>query len=117
MGHSKEFKYKVLFTYENGDYSVRELCKKFGISKISFKKWMNQFQKEGHEGLRPSRVWKSYSKELKVKAVRAYLSGQYSQTELISMYDISSTMSSFFELYHHSTVYNIFHIRIIIKKY
>jgi transposase len=91
MGHSKEFKYKVLSTYENGNFTVKELCKKFGISKTSFKKWVKQFQKYGTEGLRSSSPWKSYSKELKVTAVRAYLSGQYSQTELISMYDISST--------------------------
>jgi transposase len=91
MGHSKEFKYKVLSTYENGNFTVKELCEKFGISKTSFKKWVKQFQKYGTEGLRSSSSWKSYSKELKVTAVRDYLSGQYSQTELISMYDISST--------------------------
>nr|WP_246625298.1 helix-turn-helix domain-containing protein [Fictibacillus nanhaiensis] len=91
MGYSKEFKYNVLLTYEHGNYSVRALCKEFGISKNSLKKWMNQFQKEGLESLRPSGAWKAYSKELKITAVRAYLSGQYSQTELISMYDISST--------------------------
>lgn len=78
-------------TYENGNFTVKELCKKFGISKTSFKKWVKQFQKYGTEGLRYSSPWKSYSKELKVTAVRDYLSGQYSQTELISMYDISST--------------------------
>ncbi|WP_425590752.1 transposase, partial [Fictibacillus phosphorivorans] len=40
MGHSKEFKYKVLSTYENGNITVKELCEKFGISKNSFKKWV-----------------------------------------------------------------------------
>jgi transposase len=90
MGYSREFKYNVLSTYENGDYTIYELCKKFGISKTSFKKWVKQFQKYGIESLRPSSPWKQYSNELKETAVRDYLSGKYSQNEIVSKFEISS---------------------------
>ncbi|WP_370568613.1 MULTISPECIES: IS3 family transposase [unclassified Fictibacillus] len=90
MGYSKEFKYTVLSTYKEGEFTIKEHCKKFEIAKTSLKKWIEQFERYGMEGLRSSSPWKSYSKELKVRAVRDYLSGQYSQNELIRMYGISS---------------------------
>ena len=90
MGYSKEFKYTVLSTYKESNFTVKELCEKFEIAQTSLKKWIERFEKYGMEGLRSSSPWKSYSKELKVIAVRDYLSGQYSQNELIRMYGISS---------------------------
>ncbi|WP_353051689.1 transposase [Fictibacillus enclensis] len=42
MGRSKKFKYNVLMAYKNGDYTVNEIYKKYGISKQSIKKWDKQ---------------------------------------------------------------------------
>nr|WP_245604676.1 IS3 family transposase [Paucisalibacillus globulus] len=76
--------------YQNEGYSLRQLCFKYQISKNTFYKWKEKFEKEGLSGLEESKTWKRYSKELKVRAVEEYLSGEYSQDEAIRKYDISS---------------------------
>jgi transposase len=90
MPYSQEFKYDVLIAYENGNYTVNEVCEMFRISKYSFRKWVEQFQKYGAKGLKPSYSWKRYSKGLKEKAVYDYLSGKHSQYEIVAKYEISS---------------------------
>jgi transposase len=90
QSYSKEFKYEVLLAYENRDYTIKELCSKFQISKSSLKEWTEQFEKYGVEGLKQSESWKPYSKELKEAAVRDYLSGEFSQNEIVRKYEIST---------------------------
>lgn len=41
------------------------------------------------EGLKESSTWKGYSKDLKLAAVKEYLSGMYSIREVTRMYEIS----------------------------
>jgi transposase len=65
-------------------------CRKYQISKYSLIDWMKRFEKSGIEGLKKSTSWKRYSKELKEAAVRDYLSGKYSQYEIVRKYEISS---------------------------
>ncbi|WP_077620803.1 helix-turn-helix domain-containing protein [Bacillus sinesaloumensis] len=88
--YSLEFKYEVLRSYENKDYTIKELCSKYQISKTSLKEWIEDFEKYGTEGLKRSKSWKPYSKELKEAAVREYLSGDFSQYEIVKRYEISS---------------------------
>jgi transposase len=88
--YSTEFKYKVLMAYENRDCTIKELCSKFGITKYSLKEWLKQFKEYGIEGLKQSKSWTPYAKELKEAAVKDYLSGEYSQYEIVGMYKISS---------------------------
>jgi transposase len=88
--YSKEFKYEVLLAYENRDYTIKELCSIFQISKNSLKEWIEQFEKYGIEGLIQSKSWRPYSKEFKEAAVRDYLSGKFSQYEIVRKYEISS---------------------------
>jgi transposase len=88
--YSTEFKYEVIMAYKSGEYSLTETYSKYKISKITLYNWMERFEKGGLEGLSDSKVWKVYSKELKESAVRDYLSGEYSQNEIIRKYEISS---------------------------
>jgi transposase len=88
--YPSEFKYEVIKAYQNEDYTLKELCSRYQISKITLYKWMEKFEKEGISGLEESKTWKSYSKELKVRAVMGYISGEYSQEEIIRKYEISS---------------------------
>lgn len=88
--YSKEFKYEVLHLYENGNYTMRELCSKFKMSKTTLRKWIKQFKKHGTDGLKTSTSCKQYSKELKEAAVKEYLSGEYSLNEIVERYEISS---------------------------
>ncbi|KAB7671872.1 transposase [Bacillus sp. B1-b2] len=53
--------------------------------------WKHKFDKYGLEGLKESSTWKKYSKELKLAAIRDYLSGKYSIREVVGLYEISST--------------------------
>ncbi|WP_026907170.1 transposase, partial [Paucisalibacillus globulus] len=87
--YPSDFKYEVIMAYQNEGYSLRQLCFKYQISKNTFYKWKEKFEKEGLSGLEESKTWKRYSKELKVRAVEEYLSGEYSQDEAIRKYDIS----------------------------
>jgi transposase len=77
-----------VLAYQSGDYTMN--CRKYQISKYSLIDWMKRFEKSGIEGLKKSTSWKRYSKELKEAAVRDYLSGKYSQYEIVRKYEISS---------------------------
>jgi transposase len=54
------------------------------------KEWLYLFQTYGMDGLHHSNGWRRYSKEVKMAAVLDYLSGNYSQYEIVRKYEISS---------------------------
>lgn len=85
-----EFKLELLLAYKKGDYTIKELCEKYQVTKYSFKEWMKRFEQYGIEGLQKTLSWKQYSKEVKEIAVMEYLSGRYSQYEIIRRHEISS---------------------------
>lgn len=87
--YSEEFKHEVLLAYKNRDCTIKELCSKYGIHVTSLEEWVKRFDQLGTEGLKQSTSWKPYSKELKKAAVRDYLTGKYSQREIVRMYGIS----------------------------
>jgi transposase len=87
--YSAQEKYELIVAYENRQTSVRDFCGQNNISKATLKEWMYQFQTNGLDGLQGSSGWKRYSKEEKTAAVLDYLSGNYSQIEIIRKYKIS----------------------------
>lgn len=89
--HFIEVKHEVIMAYKNEDYTLNELCTKYGISDNTLYDWVDKFEKCGINGLEESKTWKPYSKELKRAAVKDYMSGEYSQREIIRKYEISST--------------------------
>ncbi|MCM3741761.1 helix-turn-helix domain-containing protein [Oceanobacillus luteolus] len=89
--YSVEFKYEVIMAYKSGEYSFSEIFSNYKINKNTLYRWIEKFDRYGKEGLADSRTWKRYSKELKVAAVKDYLSGEYSQNEVLRKYDISSS--------------------------
>ncbi len=88
--YSVEFKLKVIRAYEQGNLTIKEICSKFTITKTSFYKWIDRYTELGIQGLETSKGWKPYSGEDKEAAVRDYLSGNYSQDEIIKRHHISS---------------------------
>ncbi|WP_373889942.1 IS3 family transposase [Neobacillus cucumis] len=88
--YSTEFKYEVFMAYKNEDSTVEELCVRYEIPKVTLYNWVNKFEKDGIRGFEDSKTWKSYSKELKEAAVRDYISGEYSQYQIVQKYEISS---------------------------
>jgi transposase len=59
---STEFKLEVVLAYQSGDYTMKEICRKYRISKYSLIDWMKRFEKSGIQGLKKSTSWKRYSK-------------------------------------------------------
>lgn len=88
--YPSEFKYEVIMAYKNEDFTIKEITKRYGITNVTLYKWVNIFDHEGISGFEDSKTWKPYSKELKELAVRDYLSGEYSLSEIIREYKISS---------------------------
>jgi len=88
--YSPQLKYQILYEYENDDYTIKELCKKHGISDRTFYDWKIKYERYGLEGLENSKAKRIYSAKMKVMAVEDYLSGKGSLTEIIYKYDISS---------------------------
>lgn len=76
--------------YKSGEYSLRGIFSKYQIPDVTLYSWMEKFEKNGLEGLTDSTTWKRYSRDLKESAVSDYLSGKYSQYEIIRKYGISS---------------------------
>ncbi|GER66518.1 transposase [Weizmannia acidilactici] len=85
--YTTEFKLEVLLAYENRECTIQELCKRYKITKYSLRQWLKEF---GKAGLERANTWKGYTKELQEAAVKDYLSGEFSQYEIVRKYGISS---------------------------
>lgn len=65
-------------------------AKQLKISPNTVREWIRKYQAEGEAGLRTSRGWKSYTKELRLAAVTDVLSGGHSVLGVTKKYQISS---------------------------
>lgn len=83
-------KYEVIVSYEDRKTSSIDFCRQYNVSDETIKEWIYQFQTYGMDGLNNPDGWKRYSKEVKMAAVLDYLSGDYSQSEIVRKYEISS---------------------------
>jgi len=86
---SAEDKYKILKAWEDGNHSLSELESIFEVNLTTIYEWKYKFENYGTEGLKESSSWKGYSKELKLSAIKDYLSGEYSLREITRKYEIS----------------------------
>ncbi len=50
--YSSKFKYEVIKDYQNENYTLKELCSRYQISKYTLYKWIQKFEKEGIRGLK-----------------------------------------------------------------
>jgi transposase len=73
-----------------GHIGVKEAARAFCISKTTLAKWRRRYRVYGYEGLEIRTCNRSYSTELKLQAVNDYLSGAFSQYEVIDKYEIAS---------------------------
>ncbi|HLO12705.1 MAG TPA: helix-turn-helix domain-containing protein [Pseudoneobacillus sp.] len=85
-----EIKLEVIKMWKAGTSTLSEIVKKYRVSEATIRKWKDQFDTYGSEGLKESSTWKKYTKELKIPAVIDYLSGKYSLLEVVKKYEISS---------------------------
>lgn len=89
--YTAEEKYQIIKAYGDGVGSVEEVTSMYKISKYAFNNWRYNYEKYGMDGLKESKTWKRYSKELKENAVKDFLSGEFSKEEITKKYEISST--------------------------
>lgn len=87
-GYSFEEKIEVIRAYESGITKAR-LCRQFSLSESTLKQWIIQYEAFGEAGLKPRARWSSYSTELKQSAIKDYLSGQLTPSEIVLKYSIS----------------------------
>ncbi|MGX6446437.1 IS3 family transposase, partial [Neobacillus sp. K501] len=83
-------KYDLIISFQNRQVTVRDFLQQNNISKDTLNNWIHLFQTYGIDGLEGATGWKQYSKEVKLAAVFDYLSGNFSQDEIIRKYEISS---------------------------
>lgn len=88
--YSAKEKYEVLKKLDK-HCSTYELESKYNVHHTTIVDWKHKYDKYGLEGLKASSTWKRYSKELKLAAIRDYLSGKYSIRAVVRLYEISST--------------------------
>jgi len=70
--------------------SLSGVAYKYSINISTLKDWRRRYELYGVEGLELRSKNNSYSLELKLQAVQDYLSGKYSQNEIIRKYTIAS---------------------------
>lgn len=87
--YTTEEKHSILMEYYDGTQSISSIISTYGIAKTTFKDWRYKYERYGINGLKESHRCKKYSKELKEQAVRDFLSGQYSQNEIVKKHEIS----------------------------
>ncbi|MEX2460621.1 MAG: transposase, partial [Paenibacillaceae bacterium] len=88
--YSAAEKLAALQELEIGQGTRKDVARKYDISVTTLVKWRRRYEWYGIEGLEIQTHNKSYSAELKLQAVLDYLSGNYSQYEIIDKYKISS---------------------------
>lgn len=88
--YSASEKLAILREIECGQVGVMAAAKNFGVSKTTLAKWRRRYEVYGYEGLETQSRNRTYSAELKLQAIQDYLSGQYSQYEIIDKYRIAS---------------------------
>lgn len=86
--YSAEEKYEILKALGD-EHSTHEIASIYKVHHSSILEWKHKFDKFGLEGLKESSTWKKYSKELKLSAIKDYLSGDYSIREITRMYELS----------------------------
>lgn len=86
--YTAEEKVEILNDYGNGTASITDIAVKYKISVYAFYHWRYNYEKYGIDGLRESKKWRRYSNELKKQALQDYLSGKYSQGEIVRKYEL-----------------------------
>ena len=99
---SAEQKVSIVQEYLNGEGSFEELAKKYDCACPAIREWVARYKEGGTLAFVQHEHNQSYSEELKLKAVRAYLGGEGSYITLSARFGLRST----FQLRNWVKVYN-----------
>ncbi len=67
------------------------IAKEYKVDRMTLFNWLRKYQSDGIDGLKESKSWKRYSKELKLQAVDYYLSHKGSLMATCERFNISDT--------------------------
>ena len=90
--YSKKLKIEIIERFLKGESAVA-LAREYNMSvnmKHEIRKWAHKYEVLGETAFNESITNKSYSKELKIKVIKEYLSGRVSLVGLANKYNISS---------------------------
>ena len=87
--HTPEWKIRVVKEYLSGVGSYADIGRAHGISRQTVMVWVQRYQEHGEAGFSFSSGNKHYSKEFKIKCVKAVLRGEGSVDTIVAKYNIS----------------------------
>lgn len=87
---SYEIKIQVVRRCLRHESNPNHEAKQLGVHKNTVADWIRKYQADKVEGLKKSKGWKVYSKELRLAAIQDVLSGNYSVRAVTKKYHISS---------------------------
>ncbi|WP_052259100.1 helix-turn-helix domain-containing protein [Sphingobacterium sp. T2] len=74
--HKSDFKLRLVKDYQRGA-SIHGLSNQWGVSSSQIRKWIDQYNSLGPQGL-SRKPYRKYTKEFKVTVVQAYLKKELS---------------------------------------
>lgn len=87
---SPEVKLELVLKYIEGKDSINNIANQIGVNKSSLENWIRNYQSLGVCGLNTTSTNTSYCEEIKIMAVRDYLSGKGSLRDICKKYGIKS---------------------------
>lgn len=94
MSKNKKLDYNIklnaVLNHREGKKSLLDISKDIGVSREQIRRWVHKYESLGVEGLKNKTRHKSYSREVKINAIKDYLSGECSQFDICIKYEISS---------------------------
>ncbi|WP_058302707.1 helix-turn-helix domain-containing protein [Gorillibacterium timonense] len=80
----------IVKAIESGEISVIASSQRIGVAISTIKDWRRNYQRFGYAGLERRSGNRTYSEELKLQAVQAYLNAEGSGNDIIEKYGIAS---------------------------
>lgn len=87
--YSAEEKCKIVLEYLNTNIFMKEILRKYSISKDTLFKWRSKYERFGIDGLKKATAPTYYPEGIKEIVVKEYLTGEYSSYELARRYNLA----------------------------
>lgn len=85
---SYETKLNAVQQYLNDGLSYAHIGNSIGVSSTTVNQWVDSFRLKGSDALKAHKYNQSYTKEFKLKCIKAYLNGQGSYEKLANKYGL-----------------------------
>lgn len=91
--HSKEVKLLAIKQYQGVSKSIQQIRKELDIHPETIHKWIRNYDSMGEGAFDEKPRNKTYSKAFKIEAIKAYLNGEGSYSEIATKYQILSQLT------------------------